>query len=103
MWPVAAAPPEWSVVTGRLILALREEHRSRITEHFGRAAGNGHRVLEELFDHPIMSVNDVKRLTRTTYPAANQLVQRFVERGILTEITGQARHRRFRYAAYVRL
>jgi len=89
--------------TARRILALREEHRSRITEHFGRAAGNGHRVLEELFDHPIMSVNDVRRLTRTTYPAANQLVRRFVERGILTEITGQARHRRFRYAAYVRL
>jgi Fic family protein len=89
--------------TARRILALREEHRSRITEHFGRAAGNGHRVLEELFDHPIMSVNDVRRLTRTTYPAANQLVQRFVDREILTEITGQARHRRFRYAAYVRL
>jgi len=89
--------------TARRILALREEHRARITEHFGRAAGNGHRVLEELFDHPIMSVNDVKRLTRTTYPAANQLVQRFVDRGILTEITGQARHRRFRYDAYVRL
>jgi Fic family protein len=89
--------------TARRILALREDHRSRITEHFGRAAGNGHKVLEKLFDHPIMSVNDVKRLTRTTYPAANQLVQRFVERGILTEITGQARHRQFRYDAYVRL
>jgi Fic family protein len=89
--------------TARRILALREEHRSRITEQFGRAAGNGHRVLEKLFDHPIMSVNDVKRLTGTTYPAANQLVQRFVDGEILAEITGQARHRRFRYDAYVRL
>jgi Fic family protein len=89
--------------TARRILSLREEHRSRITEHFGRAAGNGHRVLEKLFDHPIMSVNDLRRLTRTTYPAANQLVQRFVEQEILREITGQARHRRFRYDAYVRL
>src|SRR5437762_763146 len=34
--------------TARRILALREEHRSRITDHFGRAAGHGHRVLDPL-------------------------------------------------------
>jgi Fic family protein len=89
--------------TARRVLALREAHRERITGHFGRAAGNGHRVLERLFERPIVSVNEVRQLTRTTYPAANQLVQRFVEQGILAEITGQARHRRFRYDAYVRL
>jgi hypothetical protein len=34
---------------------------------------------------------------------ANQIVQRLVSLKILTEVTGQARHRRFRYDAYVRL
>lgn len=89
--------------TARRILALREQHRSRITDHFGRAAGHGHRVLESLYKRPIVSVEDVRRLTGTTYPAANQLVQRFVAQKILREITGQARHRRFRYDPYVRL
>src|SRR5438876_1587385 len=65
--------------TARRILALREGHRTRITEHFGRAAGNGHKVLERLFERPIVSVNDMKELSGSTYPAANQLVQRFVE------------------------
>jgi hypothetical protein len=38
-----------------------------------------------------------------TYPAANQLVRRFVEQKILRETTGQVRHRRFQYDGYVRL
>ena len=89
--------------TARRVLALREAHRSAITDHFGRAAGNGHRVLERLFEQPIVSVNVVQSLTGTTYPSANDLVQRFVRRRILVEITGQTRNRRFRYDAYVRL
>ena len=89
--------------TARRILLLREEHRSAITERLGRVAGNGHRVLEHLFDHPIVSVNDVKGLTGTTYPAANDLVAKLEEIKILSEITGQARNRKFRYESYVGL
>jgi hypothetical protein len=48
-----------------------------------------------------MSVNEVRDLIGTTYPAANQLVERLVKIGIVAEITGQARNRRFRYDAYV--
>jgi Fic family protein len=60
-------------------------------------------VLERLFDRPILSVADVQALTGTTYAAANTLVARLVKLGILLEMTGQARHRRFRYEPYVRL
>ncbi|MDE2113044.1 MAG: Fic family protein [Alphaproteobacteria bacterium] len=89
--------------TARRILALRETHRNLITERLGYAAGNGHRVLERLFERPITSVNEVTKLTGTTYTAANQLVERLVDAGILVEITGQTRNRRFRYNAYVGL
>ena len=74
-----------------------------IAENLGYSAGNGHRVLERLYERPIVSVNEVRELTRTTYPAANQLVERLVKIGVLSEMTGQARNRRFRYDAYVRL
>lgn len=90
-------------ITARNILQLREQHRAVITEYLGRAAGNGHRVLESLFDHPIVSVADVQQQTNTTYAAANTLVARLVEHGILHEMTGYARNRRFRYAAYIAL
>lgn len=89
--------------TARRILELREKHRSLIAEHVGRAAGNGHLVLEHLFKRPIVSVKDVRSITRTTNPAANQLVQKLTEQGILNEITGQKRNRRFRYEDYIRL
>lgn len=89
--------------TARRILALREEHRGQITAHLGRAAANGHKVLEQLFDRPIVSVTDIEALIQTTYTAANTLVTRLEELGILREITGQKRHRRFRYEPYVQL
>jgi len=89
--------------TARRILSLREDHRAAIAANLGRAGGNGHIVLEHLFARPIVSVNEVKDLIGTTYPAANTLVEKLVELGILEEITGQARNRKFRYGPYVRL
>jgi Fic family protein len=89
--------------TARRILQLREQHRAAITAHLGRAAGNGHKVLESLFDRPIVAVNDVQRMTGTTYAAANSLVSRLVKLGVLSEMTGYARNRRFRYAPYIAL
>jgi Fic family protein len=89
--------------TARRVLALREEDRRRITENLGRAAGNGHRLLEYLYEHPIVSVNEVQELIGATYPAANDLVARLVHSDILHEFTGQARNRRFIYQRYIQL
>ncbi|MFM9065958.1 MAG: Fic family protein [Planctomycetota bacterium] len=89
--------------TARRILTLRETHRLAITEQFGRAAGNGHRVLEYLYEHPIVSVHEVQDLIGTTYAAANQLVGKFVASGLLMEVTGQARNRKFKYQSYIDL
>jgi len=89
--------------TARRILVLREAHRSLITENLGRAAGNGHRVLEYLYEHPIVSVNEIQAVTGTTYNPASALVGNLVEQGILSEITDRKRNRRYRYDDYVRL
>jgi len=89
--------------TARRILALRESHRSMIADKLGRAAGNGHRALEALFNRPIVSVAGVREITGTTYAAANTLVARLVALGILVEMTGFTRNRRYRYEPYVKL
>ena len=89
--------------TARRILALREEHRATVTAHLGRAAGNGHRVLESLYQRPIVSVSEVQELTGTTYTAANTLVARLTQVGILQEVTGYKRNRVFRHAPYIAL
>jgi Fic family protein len=85
------------------ILRMREDYRARITERLGRAAGNGHRIMERLFDHPILTVGTVREWLGVTPAGANQLVNRLVDIGLLREITGYARNRRFRFEPYLRL
>lgn len=87
--------------TARRILSLREDHRAAVTAHLGRAAGNGHRVLESLYQRPIVSVAEVQALTGTTYTAANSLVSRLAQLEILQEATGYKRNRVFRYQPYI--
>lgn len=85
------------------ILRMCEEYRARITEKLGRAAANGHRVMEKLFEHPIVTVATVRDWLNITTPAANNLVRRLVDIELLREITGYARNRRFLFEPYLRL
>jgi Fic family protein len=94
---------EEATETARRIVALRESHRTKIAENFGRATGNGLLVLEHLYSHPIVSVKDIVALTKVSFTAANKLMSRLVKNGLLTEVTGQARNRRFRYSEYIEL
>jgi Fic family protein len=89
--------------TARRILQLREDHRTAITENLGRAAANGHRVLETLYKAPITNVKAVSDIGGTSFAAANELVKKMVSVGILKEMTGQRRNRSFRYDSYVDL
>jgi len=89
--------------TAAAILRMREDYRARIAEKLGRAAGNGHRIQEKLFNHPIVTVATVREWLDVTPAGANQLVNRLVDAGVLREITGYARNCRFRFDPYLRL
>ena len=92
-----------AAATAAAILRMREDYRARITDRLGRAAGNGHRVMDKLFDHPIVTVATVREWLGVTPAGANQLVGRLVDLGLLREFTGYARNRRFRFEPYLRL
>jgi Fic family protein len=89
--------------TAAAILCMREDHRARITEDLGRAAANGQRVMDRLFDHPIVTVATVREWLDITPAGANQIVSRLEGIGLLREITGYARNRRFRFEPYLRV
>ena len=89
--------------TVRRILSLRERHRTLVTERLGRAAADGHRVLERLYRQPFVTVGGVQGVTGTYYPAASRLVARLVEIGLLEEITGDRRNRVYRYSSYMQV
>ena len=88
--------------TAREILRLREEHRTMAGRE-GRAAGNALRLLEHLYQQPILSARRTAELLQVTYPTANDLLRRLAGLGLLQEGTGAARNRIFVYLPYLRL
>ncbi|MBJ7443341.1 MAG: Fic family protein [Sphingobium sp.] len=87
--------------TARAIVTLRERHRRLITDSFGRAAGNGLRILESLYQRPYLTVNQVKDYLGISFQSASELVRRMVDADLLSEITGQDRYRVYQYTPYV--
>ena len=88
--------------TARQILRLREEHREIVSRE-GRAAGNALRLLEHLYQQPILSARRAAELLQVTYPTANGLMVRLADLGLLDETTGATRNRVFVYSPYLRL
>lgn len=86
--------------TAQAILALREEHRELVQERTGL---NGVRLLDFLFDRPLVNVNLVKDSLSVSFATANNLVGEFERAGLLREVTGGRRRRVFRYDAYLAL
>lgn len=87
--------------TAQRIFELRERHRSRVLDaHLG---SNGLKLLSLLFASPLVNVKFVSARIDVSFATANKLIARFEELGLVTEITGQKRSRRFRYDPYLRL
>ncbi len=99
---VAAAAID-ATETARRIVDLRERHRDLIISQLGRGAGTGLRLLEALYRRPLIDVPKAQKILGVTFQAANNLVTRLEALGVLEELTGQARHRVFRYSEYANL
>ena len=90
-----------ATLTSRSIVELRESHRTMLVESTGRGAANALRVLEQLYSLPVTTVRRVSETLEVTPQAANNLVKKLEELGVLVEFTGYGRNRRYRYQAYV--
>lgn len=88
--------------TARHILRLREEHRELVRNRI-KGTANALRLLECLFEQPIVSARRAADLLGVSFPTANSLISQFVEHGILQETTGSSRNRLFAYRRYLDL
>ncbi len=96
-----AQTAEEATETARAILRLREAHRHDVQE---RVPGtNGLRLLDLLYERPLVHVNLVKDTLGITFVTANKLVEHLQGMGLVDEITGRRRNRVFSYAAYLAL
>jgi len=95
-----AGVAEEATGTARSILSLREVHRELIQ---GSVGVSGLRLLDLLFERPLVNVNLVKDRLGVAFATANNLVSQLEDAGLLLEITGGRRGRIFRYEPYLSL
>lgn len=85
------------------VLELKSRLENEINTKFGKRSSKGTLLLQHLFKKPVIHVNQVRDLTKSTYKTANDLVTEFVSSGILKEMTGQNRNRVFVFDEYLKL
>jgi len=85
------------------ILELKTKLEIIINTTFGKRSKNGLLLLHFLFKKPIVHVNQVKVVTKSSFKSANDLVSEFVNVGILKEMTGQNRNRIFGFDQYLKM
>lgn len=88
-----------AVETAGAILRLREEHDIATRD----LPVNASRLLDHLYQQPLVTTTTVKDALGVSWPTANKLVADFMDRRLLEEITGQRRNRIYRYSAYLEL
>ena len=91
---------EGAVATAQGLLVLFQGDRDRI-ETRGRAAGSALRVHEVLKQRPLTSLQEIRRRSGLSFPAASNAMSLLTELGIASEITGKKRNRVFAYSRYL--
>ncbi|WP_373479440.1 Fic family protein [Geminocystis sp.] len=88
--------------TAQNILKLQQNHRQLISQQSG-GSNNSLLLLDLLFTQPIVNINLVQTHLNSSYNTAKKTVDHFIQLGLLTEITGYQRNRRYRYDPYLAL
>ena len=88
------------VKTFQDILSLKQE-MDTIVVSFGKKAHNASKLLDYLYQRPIISISDIIEPLEVSKPTANSLVKEFEEKGILKEITGYERNKLFAFDRYL--
>lgn len=83
--------------TAQRILHLREDLRARET------SGVGQRVIDLLFETPVVNIPQIADALSIAYNTAASAVDAFLAEGDLVEITGQKRNRVYRFEPYLTL
>jgi Fic family protein len=92
-----------ATATAQKIVRLRETWRERLAGSLGRRSAIGQRLLDRLFENPVVTAKSVQQLVGLSQPAASALVAAMQRAGALAEITGKRRNRVFAFKEYLSL
>jgi Fic family protein len=85
------------------VLHLKQDAEEKIRDKFGRRSPKALILLTRLFEHPSVSIKETQEICSLSKKAARDMIDTFVEYGILKEITGNTRNRIFSFQPYVNL
>lgn len=92
-----------AVATLQAVIRYKENTEDHIRSTFGRRSSKAILLLHELFQNPMVTVEQAVKATGLSYKAANDLVKQMCEDGIIDEITGQSRNRLYMFTPYLNL
>jgi Fic family protein len=86
---------------GAQLQTLREQYQSLLRGE--RAAGRLLRALDVVFEHPVLSVRQMEAALEVPFLTAQRYVEKLERLGILREVTGRPRNRRYRADAILQV
>lgn len=92
-----------TAATGRDTFEAIVELRGRVERQvasLGQKAGNARRLLTLLYEQPSIRIKDAAKHLEVTHQTATALTRDLEELGILEEVTGRKRNRRYRFSEY---
>jgi len=82
------------------ILSLKHE-MDALTQTFGKKAHNASKLVEYLYQQPIISIGEVADALSVTKTTASSLIKNFEHKGVLYEITGYQRNKHYVFRRYL--
>lgn len=93
-----------ATLMSKQIVALREQDMAKAHSMGGKQAPSAIKLLTGLYGQPIVDIVTVQSITGLSRPAANGLVQKFVDIGILKQTDESVTYgRQFNYSHYLNL
>lgn len=90
------------IATFDRILKLQKATAAKV-QTLGPRAGNARKVVESLYNRPMINAHQVRQVTGLSKPATYTLIGKLEELGILSEVTGAQRGRVYVFSEYLDL
>jgi DNA-binding MarR family transcriptional regulator len=75
----------------------------QIVHEFGKKAHNASKLVEYLYQYPVVSVGDIIEPLEISKPTAHALIKDFETKGILREFTGFQRNKLYIFDRYLQI
>ena len=82
------------------IITLKDKIETKKLPKLSSKIENGYQLIKQLFQSPITDAKHVAELLKISPSTANRLIKQLIDLGILTELTGYKRNRKYVFKEY---